>query len=216
MKIAADVIASRTVVQTTTTDATTRDRVLNLVDLLISVVTRNRSKAGAVGSVRQPVVRTQTSVHSGTIQAMIVPDSFRLTAAIVVASLHHIAAVTTVDAATSVRRSVGRVTTVVAWVPRRAIIAAALIVVPATLSRHTATPIVGAVISVLHSMDRAVIVATMDHHPETPVTNAVATAKVVVLNHRCETHSEASPRGKLAEYLHAKNGPCPHRGPDEG
>ena len=82
----------------------------NLVDLMTDAATHNHTKTDAAGSVRRLVVRKETSFNSSMAPVTIVADSFRLTVA--VASFRHIAAVTTVDTPTSVRRSVGQVMTV--------------------------------------------------------------------------------------------------------
>ena len=54
-RIAADAIANRNVAQITMIDATTLDRVLNLVDLLIRVATRNHNPADVTTPARHVV-----------------------------------------------------------------------------------------------------------------------------------------------------------------
>jgi hypothetical protein len=147
--------------------------VLNRVVLMIDVATHNRRSMDLV-----------TTAGRLTIAA----DSFLLAVATEPISLHLIAAVTTEDAATSARHSVDRIMTATAWDHHPTIVAVARIVVLRISFRHTAVPIVDAAISVLRSMNRAVIVATMDRRQEIAAANVMA----VVPSHRCEIHSAFS------------------------
>lgn len=163
---------------------------LSLVGRMIDDATPNRLKVDVAASAPPPVVRAETLVRRSAAPVTIAAASAHLTVEIAVASLRNMAVVTIVDAATSVLRSVDRVTIAATWGLRRTITAAVPIVDPVTLPRHTAAPIVDTETSVRQCTGRPVSATTSARHPAIVATNVVATA--IVLNRRCGTGSRSS------------------------
>ncbi len=184
--------------------------VINLVVLMIGVMIPNRRKVDTETLVRRRVDRivTLTTPVINLVVLMIgvvtsnrrkvdVVTSSHLTVAIATVS-RNMDAVTIVDVATSVLRSVDRAVMVAKWGLHRTInIAEVLSAVPVTLCRHTAVPIAGVKIFAHRCMGRATIAATLARPRATVATNVAAmtaAATAVVHNRRCATRSAAKPK----------------------